>query len=242
MARQPIDLTTAQPNGRKGEPAVTAFGKINDMTAEIYQYLTGFIGLPKGFARPGQWVGVIPQITGDGAMDICKRIDFHEDGGETKDYSARLESARGDPYWNWPGTARGLMMYHQGNATGPVGGNIAGFPTGALIERGSNSTSSYVRFADGTQICWGTIGGYARTDQQSGSGWHRGVGAAAFPIAFADTPSVTYSLRVRGDSGHYGSVMQNNEPTNGRTADCFLWSPSSNCIGQASYIAVGRWQ
>lgn len=30
----------------------------------------------------------------------------------------------------------------------------AGTPTGALIERGSNANGEYVRFADGTQICW----------------------------------------------------------------------------------------
>lgn len=30
----------------------------------------------------------------------------------------------------------------------------AGIPTGALIERGSNANGEYIRFADGTQICW----------------------------------------------------------------------------------------
>lgn len=30
-----------------------------------------------------------------------------------------------------------------------------GIPTGAIIERGSNANGDYVRFADGTQICWG---------------------------------------------------------------------------------------
>jgi hypothetical protein len=32
----------------------------------------------------------------------------------------------------------------------------AGVPTGAVIERGSNTNGEYVRFADGTQICWGS--------------------------------------------------------------------------------------
>lgn len=30
-----------------------------------------------------------------------------------------------------------------------------GVPTGAIVERGSNANGEYVRFADGTQICWG---------------------------------------------------------------------------------------
>lgn len=36
MARQEIDLTTPQPNGKMGEPTKAAWQKVNDMTAEIY--------------------------------------------------------------------------------------------------------------------------------------------------------------------------------------------------------------
>lgn len=36
MARQEIDLTTPQPNGKMGEPTKSAWEKVNDMTAEIY--------------------------------------------------------------------------------------------------------------------------------------------------------------------------------------------------------------
>lgn len=37
MARQEIDLTTPQPNGKMGEPTKSAWEKVNDMTEEIYQ-------------------------------------------------------------------------------------------------------------------------------------------------------------------------------------------------------------
>lgn len=43
-------------------------------------------------------------------------------------------------------------VYHQRSIVGPVG-ESGGVPTGAVIERGSNSNGEYVRFADGTQIC-----------------------------------------------------------------------------------------
>lgn len=36
MARQEIDLTTPQPNGKMGEPTKSAWGKVNDMTLELY--------------------------------------------------------------------------------------------------------------------------------------------------------------------------------------------------------------
>lgn len=36
MARQEIDLTTPQPNGKMGEPTKSAWEKVNDMTQELY--------------------------------------------------------------------------------------------------------------------------------------------------------------------------------------------------------------
>lgn len=43
--------------------------------------------------------------------------------------------------------------YRRTNILGAVS-QLAGVPTGAIIERGSNANGEYVRFADGTQICW----------------------------------------------------------------------------------------
>lgn len=42
MARQEIDLTTPQPNGKMGEPTKSAWEKVNDMTAEIYDGLEDY--------------------------------------------------------------------------------------------------------------------------------------------------------------------------------------------------------
>ena len=44
-------------------------------------------------------------------------------------------------------------LYHTGNLVGTVS-QSGGDPTGAVIERGSNANGEYVRFADGTQMCW----------------------------------------------------------------------------------------
>jgi hypothetical protein len=47
-------------------------------------------------------------------------------------------------------------MYNQQNILGTVS-QSGGDPTGAVIERGSNSNGEYVKFADGTLICTHTI-------------------------------------------------------------------------------------
>lgn len=49
--------------------------------------------------------------------------------------------------------ARADYAYGPGNVLGAVS-ETSGVPTGAVIERGSNADGDYVRFADGTQICW----------------------------------------------------------------------------------------
>jgi len=46
-----------------------------------------------------------------------------------------------------------LEIYTSRSILGTVS-QAGGVPTGAIIERGSNANGEYVRFADGTQICW----------------------------------------------------------------------------------------
>lgn len=46
MARQEIDLTTPQPNGKMGEPTKSAWEKVNNMTEELYS----FYNLPTSIA------------------------------------------------------------------------------------------------------------------------------------------------------------------------------------------------
>lgn len=56
----------------------------------------------------------------------------------------------------------------------------SGVPTGGIIERGSNGNGEYVRYADGTQMCWRTLAASA--------------GAAVtwtFPVAFGVAPVIS---------------------------------------------------
>ena len=78
------------------------------------------------------------------------------------------------------GTAvRWTRIFTQGSILGTVS-EASGVPTGRVIERGSNASGDYVRFADGTQICTRSMAAAS--------------GAAAtwtFPAAFAAAPVVT---------------------------------------------------
>lgn len=119
-----------------------------------------------------------------------------------------------------------------------------GVPTGAIIEKGSNSNGEYVRFADGTQICRmvfsaadaanknltasGGLGGY-RTSQN----------VVAFPASFAASPCC---------SGHINNNGQNVriELVSGPLASCQF---AFHAINTGTYTgsdtiyitAIGRW-
>lgn len=55
-----------------------------------------------------------------------------------------------------------------------------GIPTGAIVQSGTNSDGSYVRFADGTQICWGGVTSSDTADVT----W-------TFPIEFVSNPGLS---------------------------------------------------
>ncbi|MFF6557809.1 hypothetical protein ACET39_31575, partial [Pseudomonas aeruginosa] len=44
-------------------------------------------------------------------------------------------------------------LYSRDSILGAVS-QTSGIPSGAIIERGANANGDYVRYADGTQICW----------------------------------------------------------------------------------------
>ncbi|MFU7708759.1 phage tail protein [Aeromonas veronii] len=46
--------------------------------------------------------------------------------------------------------------YKRKNILGPVS-QVAGIPTGAIIERGSNANGEYIKFADGTLVCIASV-------------------------------------------------------------------------------------
>jgi hypothetical protein len=74
----------------------------------------------------------------------------------------------------------------QGSILGSVS-QTAGIPTGAVIERGSNADGSFVRFADGTQICTTDNAGAAACTTANGSVYASSAGSWTFPAAFAGT-------------------------------------------------------
>ncbi|NTT87281.1 DUF2793 domain-containing protein [Tabrizicola fusiformis] len=125
-------------------------------------------------------------------------------------------------------------LYRKGNILGPVT-QSAGIPTGAVIERGSNANGEYLRLADGTLICTGTVA-LAAANQATGSIFRGNASATwTFPSEFVAAPyvmgSVTWGVQWLGVSA----------PT---TLDVVVRNFSATTDGTArtaAIVAVGRW-
>lgn len=104
------------------------------------------------------------------------------------------------------GSLAAKYAFRLGNILGTVA-QTGGTPTGALIETGSNSNGRYVRFADGTQICFGTV-------QLDNATTSRCSGTWTFPAAFVDgTYRVTSEYKPSNGADVVTTVFASAAPT-----------------------------
>ena len=97
------------------------------------------------------------------------------------------------------------------------------------------SGSDYIRFNDGTQICWGK-----KTWEQSGSVGSESILTVTFPQQFTSTPRVVAML-----SGYAGALMTlrgNGASTNGCSFYVRTDSAFSTDDTEADWIAIGKWK
>lgn len=133
-------------------------------------------------------------------------------------------------------------FYRRANILGTVS-QLSGLPTGAIIERGSNANGEYVRFADGTQICWAKSSTLYSSSTAYASVYRSSAGARfTFPAAFSSTPFVRGALDpvssniadVHSEGGFAASPTQ----TSSMYIISYFSMPQAGYIG---YVAIGRW-
>jgi len=114
--------------------------------------------------------------------------------------------------------------YGPGNLLGTVS-QLAGQPTGAVIERGSTVNGNYVRWADGAQICHSTVSSSAG----SSSSW-------TFPASFAAAAQI--SISAHSATAHFANH-------NGATATQVsfdAWDTTgARVVLDCDLVADGRW-
>ncbi|UCM30672.1 hypothetical protein LE197_12590 [Pseudomonas sp. PS1(2021)] len=157
--------------------------------------------------------------------------------------SANAAAARGDLGLGSAAVREALgssgALYSRDSILGAVS-QSSDVPTGAVIQRGSNANGEFVRFADGTQICWHRYAAAVDVTGVSGSLFVTGGTTLTFPAAFVSAP-VASDTTIR-NTGYYG-----------RGWGAIYWASASSCEWYGfsttsalaallpGFIATGRW-
>lgn len=116
-----------------------------------------------------------------------------------------------------------------------------GTPTGAIVERGSNSNGEYVRWADGTQICHTTFSDTTGVETASGSLFISANLTWTYPVAFSTATNLTiHGSTLRSD--RIGGIAMRSSTASAITF-C-TWYSQTLSAGGSSFTrltAVGRW-
>jgi hypothetical protein len=124
-------------------------------------------------------------------------------------------------------TIGGQPAFHRGNITGTVS-QTGGTPSGAVIERGSNANGEYVRFADGTQMCWFTD----TTSPTSNT-------SRNFPAAFAGADYAVTITPNPGSAARRSVEARHNSATT--AVYNILDDTGARVAEEARLFAIGRW-
>jgi hypothetical protein len=142
--------------------------------------------------------------------------------------------------------ANGNTLYHRANVLGTVS-QSGGVPTGAIIERGSNANGEFVRYADGTMICFKdvvslTFSSSAATTYGGVSGFRTSNGNAATRFTLPSSYVGNFSIVITSESTS-GLKIIGGGRTNNNTAYVSAFSTSSwtNEVVSFNYVVVGRW-
>lgn len=114
----------------------------------------------------------------------------------------------------------------------------AGVPSGAVFQRGSNASGEFIRFADGTQICWHTATANFAVSTGPASGLYYASYGWTYPAQFVGTPV------PRGISNSPGALTLELAPTTGTTAASIGIASIVSLAARnftMTLFAIGRW-
>lgn len=128
----------------------------------------------------------------------------------------------------------GNDAYHRGNILAPVS-ELAGEPTGGVIERASNANGEYIRFADGSMICKSPV---FRVDITIAAAaiWRSDVATWTYPYPFVVTPHLCPG--GQNNSNVYWSIAGVATPTTGQGTAMSYLSITDRVV---KLVAIGRW-
>ena len=120
------------------------------------------------------------------------------------------------------------------------------FDTIEIVESGSNVNGNYIKFNNGTMICYQSITGSANITHGMGSLYRTttAIELPNFPVSFISPPVVSIMPSAPTDYIFFWGTAQYNEPTINNAGSLWLWRPTSasNVQYRIGVIAIGKWK
>lgn len=118
---------------------------------------------------------------------------------------------------------------------------VVGESGAAIIARGSNANGEWVRWEDGTQVCYATTGDITPSWSGGTGVWLTNTGVI-FPAAFISTPKVLSQMLdgLVGSRGTFVGLV--NATTTSVTLYVRAVSSNNETIFRITYLAIGRWK
>ena len=155
--------------------------------------------------------------------------------------SSNFPITKGDPIYYWFEKLGKNFFKVNGELTAKEGIKIGSNP---IIDSGTNENGGYIKYYDGTMICFKTVSGTVEiTEQYYGYFYHTAddklFNLGDFAMPFVETPIT--SIRFRGGNTQWIGSTQNQSATH--IGDLHIISVTSKTAG-AYYdvIAFGRWK
>ncbi|UOA29033.1 DUF2793 domain-containing protein [Pseudosulfitobacter sp. DSM 107133] len=167
-----------------------------------------------------------------GDDDFAIKVSADGSGWQT---ALRADAASGIVDFAQGATVAGQEVLSRGDLQGTVS-QVGGAATGAVIERGSNASGDYVRFADGTQICTREVSG-VDTDISAGAIFRGSPTSLDYPAAFASGTIVAGA----GSSVNTGHIWVNGRATSTTSWAYTTFSYVARTGDTIALMAVGRW-
>jgi hypothetical protein len=125
-------------------------------------------------------------------------------------------------------------------------GTVAQSSSSAVVEAGTNANGRFVKFADGTQICWiddGTFSTSSTSYTQGGVTYYRNDYTWTFPAAFSTTTNLTVINTVTQGFNETMVSAQSQAPSTTSVAleNFSVWAWSSFARIRINAVASGRW-
>ncbi len=204
----------------------------NMMTAGTLSYILGnFQPLDPTLTALAELVGVANKLPYFNGNDTAALTDLTQVGRDIIGKSTIADIL----------TYLGLRTAAKADVVGTVS-QSGGVPTGAIIERGSNSNGEYTKFADGTLICWFTRSVESITSNPSGGTtnlYFSTESVFTFPATFVGTrPAVVPSAPLSTGGTSSWPSIRGSSLTGTSLA---LISNVQNAAAYLGYTAVGRW-